>query len=565
MSDDYHAVAHASRGWGAIASDLTGPQFGAATIRFYRPVVTASLAANHALFGLEPEGYRWTNLLAHAVSVLLLFSLAREIGLGRTAALSAGALFAAFPYGPGAVAWVVGRVDSLCAPFALGTLCLHARARRKGKRWSPGSLVCLALALGTKEVAAALPFVLLALEYALPTGPPSLRRAAPSFALLAGYLLVRRAALGGWLGGYPLEVDARAVGSCLVGLAAAASRVVVPAAGGTLRAVLFLAFVATFLLLGGWRRGSRRIVLLGLSTWVLLSLPAGAALREPGNLPNLRVFYLPSSGLALAVASLVEERRRRGFLLLGPVLASMALGLGLSIRDHLAAGRNVEGIRAAVERASRACPAPPPLFVSGVPRTEGSAYVFHWGFGSATSPPFRRTGPLVRLLRPCLPQAPILEGMGIGGRCLLRLPGGGVEEEFVAPVRSLPRFEVESPALGRLLALHDIRSALDGDDFPIRFSPSPPGETLAVLFTSLGYNALPLPSPPGGLLRDVLRPPFAPGLTLSHTILQAFDAGDREFLLYFRADFPDGERETDLLPLRFAEDVPPAFWTLYAR
>jgi hypothetical protein len=55
-ADDYPAIAHASD-WHNVLLDSAQPWYGIDTFRFYRPLMTVSLAVDHALFGLEPLGY----------------------------------------------------------------------------------------------------------------------------------------------------------------------------------------------------------------------------------------------------------------------------------------------------------------------------------------------------------------------------------------------------------------------------------------------------------------------------------------------------------------------------
>jgi hypothetical protein len=554
LSDDYHAVAHASRGWESLRADLTGPQFGAGTIRFYRPVVSASLAANHALSGLDPEGYRWTNLAAHAGSVLLLRSIALGLGLPPGSALAAAAAFAVFPYGPGAVAWVIGRVDSFAAFFAFASLLLHLRARRSGRALSPGSLACAALALGSKEVAVTLPLLLLVFERLRPGG--SLRSTLPAFGLLAAYLAVRRIAIGAWVGGYPIELSLRSAGEAALGAIEGMGRTLcafpgVPAS---------VAFLLGLVVIGVAFRVNPKVAAFGCATWLLFSLPAWATLRELQVRPNLRNFYLPNAGLALLLGCVSGWGvRAAGIPLFGGAFLAMGGGLLLSVNDHRAAGAQVAAIREGVSSEAARCESVP-VFVSDVPRARGTAYLFNWGFGSAMEPPFRLEGPRVLLLRPLFAQVPTRESLVLApaGRCHLEVRADGSVAR-VPQSRAIPRLAVSSAGFGPVLTVAALQAALDGPDIPIEFDPAPVGPVHATLFTSLGCNEAELPPAPVGLVQGLFRASFAPGLALAHTAVQAFDAGDRAFLLHFHAACADGERESDLLEVRFAEDVAVAF------
>jgi hypothetical protein len=126
-------------------------------VGFYRPLVSVSFAADHALWGLEPFGYGLTNLLLLLVDATLLWALGRRLGLGREAALLAAALFALNFHGVNmAVLWLSGRTALLALLFALSTSLALLGGHRVG-----AGLLCLA-ALLCKEESLALPAVLTA-------------------------------------------------------------------------------------------------------------------------------------------------------------------------------------------------------------------------------------------------------------------------------------------------------------------------------------------------------------------------------------------------------------------
>jgi hypothetical protein len=126
-------------------------------VGFYRPLVSVSFAADHALWGLEPLGYGLTNFLLLLADASLLFALARRLGLGREAAMLSAAVFALNFHGVNmAVLWLSGRTSLLALLFALSA----SHAILRGHRITAG-LLCLA-ALLCKEEAVALPAVLTA-------------------------------------------------------------------------------------------------------------------------------------------------------------------------------------------------------------------------------------------------------------------------------------------------------------------------------------------------------------------------------------------------------------------
>lgn len=131
----------------------------------YRPVTTASLRLNYALFGDRPLGYRVTNALLHAVCSALVALLALRLwpagrGGGEQRRRGwvgwiAGLVFAVHPLHAEAVALVVGRAELLAALFSLWLIYRHvgylAGPRRPSIRYHLITTLLLLLAIGSKE------------------------------------------------------------------------------------------------------------------------------------------------------------------------------------------------------------------------------------------------------------------------------------------------------------------------------------------------------------------------------------------------------------------------------
>jgi hypothetical protein len=132
---------------------------------FYRPVVTASFAADYALFGLNARAYGLTNLTLYLGCAAAIFSLLREVGIGRAPAAAGAFAWALNPHGINmAVVWLSGRTSLLLTLFAV----LSMLAFLRGRRWI-GSAWLLA-ALLSKEEAVALPLVFLVWLFAFRRG-----------------------------------------------------------------------------------------------------------------------------------------------------------------------------------------------------------------------------------------------------------------------------------------------------------------------------------------------------------------------------------------------------------
>lgn len=143
---------------------------------FFRPMVTLSFSLNRLLFGLQPFGYRLTNLLLLVLCAALFQRLARRLGLGRGAALFAALLWLFNHHGIlMAVLWVSGRTSLLLCLFSLAAAGAAVR-----RHWGWAALWSL-LAMLAKEEAVLLPFVLAAWAWCLESLPPRefLRQRAP--------------------------------------------------------------------------------------------------------------------------------------------------------------------------------------------------------------------------------------------------------------------------------------------------------------------------------------------------------------------------------------------------
>jgi hypothetical protein len=160
-------------------------------IEYLRPLITATFWIDHILWGLQPVGYRLTNLLLHASTLLLCLALARRILGPGLPAWAAAAFFALHPCHTEAVLWVSARTDLVAALLYCAAFLLHLRSRPLRPSSAPllaGALLCFTLALFSKEMAVTLPALLLLWNLLYPENEPLRRRlVAPA---LAAVLLV---------------------------------------------------------------------------------------------------------------------------------------------------------------------------------------------------------------------------------------------------------------------------------------------------------------------------------------------------------------------------------------
>lgn len=153
-----------------------------------RPLLNLSLALNHAISGEAVWSYHAANLVIHLGAALLLFGLVRRtlerLNATRRPATAVGAspplsvafviaaIWALHPLQTQAVTYTVQRAESLMGLFYLLTLYAFARgaledetgdrgSSRSARRWLALSVVACALGMGTKEVMATAPLLVL--------------------------------------------------------------------------------------------------------------------------------------------------------------------------------------------------------------------------------------------------------------------------------------------------------------------------------------------------------------------------------------------------------------------
>ena len=166
--DDLVLDRQAEFGRGSSLYEVFGQSyFGGKSTSYYRPVVNLSFALDAQWSGAEPLGYHLTNTALHSIVCVLLFALLRRLALGDFQALAAALLFAVHPVHVASVAWIPGRNDVLMTGFALGACLLLIREQdRPGWVNKSLHLLCLVLALLSKETALCLPILLAVLLWA---------------------------------------------------------------------------------------------------------------------------------------------------------------------------------------------------------------------------------------------------------------------------------------------------------------------------------------------------------------------------------------------------------------
>lgn len=164
----------------------------------YYPLSNTSLWLEWRLWGLNPTGYRATNLLLHLVSTGLIWSVLRRLSV--PGAFAAALLFALHPVNVESVAWISQRKGLLALALYLTSLYAYLRAEAAPQpdsdrgRWYATSIFTFTLAVLSKGSVAVMPLIALgALAWLRPLNRRDLIRIAP-FASIAVFLVL----LQGW-------------------------------------------------------------------------------------------------------------------------------------------------------------------------------------------------------------------------------------------------------------------------------------------------------------------------------------------------------------------------------
>ncbi len=142
-----------------------------------RPVVLATLFLDRGLYGLQPAGWRVTNLAWHLGNAALVAGLLMRLGAPGGWPLAAGMLFALYPAHVEAVHAPGFRADVLCLFWMLAALHGFLSVRRWPRAGPVWGMACAALALLSKETALAFPLLLGLLMVLFPAAFPPRRLA----------------------------------------------------------------------------------------------------------------------------------------------------------------------------------------------------------------------------------------------------------------------------------------------------------------------------------------------------------------------------------------------------
>lgn len=203
------------------------------TPQCYRPMISVFMYLDYLLWHHNGIGFHITNLLFHLICCIALFGCVSEVRrwsstrteLRLWPVISAG-IFALYPSHPEAVSWITGRVDSIVTAFYLASIYCYMISRRTERKSFFVFAIIFALAsFASKEMAVTIPVTCFFFEFfksdsqknelvglaATPSSKffayteklkKSFSRSWPMWLMLVLYFVLRKFALGTFIGGY---------------------------------------------------------------------------------------------------------------------------------------------------------------------------------------------------------------------------------------------------------------------------------------------------------------------------------------------------------------------------
>jgi len=539
LSDDFMILSHLHReGW---AGDWTRPFLNLTGVLFYRPVLTGSYALDHLVYGLDPWGFHFTNLLLHLLVTMLILHVGRMLTGRWSVGWIAAALVGLSPLNPNTVTWIAGRVSLLGSVFPLFAILGFLAARRRRDRLSVVVMVAgLVAGLLAKESALVVPFFLLLADLVLPGRRAGWRLHVLLWSVLALGLGLRRAVLGVFLGGYgAVESEtARSFGWHLFELAHSVLAALVPfetvTAGRPVpgSAWVVLAVIATLVVLWFVRGATGRRALIVALLWAggMTALHYPAWGLDPANAER---WYPALLGGSLALAVLLGSVGRTG-----AVAAAILVAVGLPTlwREEMECRTTGARVRALLAVAGKAGEASAPVVVHNLPLIRGAVPFLHFGLADALAPPFQN-----RRVEVYAVHTPYVEVEGApnpvaylmardGPVTLLECDPAGegtithqVGRDTLLAYEGFKRYR-DAPAL----VVDTTPAAWTGKRFRVRVEAPPSSHLHVFLFTPAGAVHVRRTVPSGGVWEEELGAAFAdfmnyPGHRRGFLVVAAYD------------------------------------------
>lgn len=133
---------------------------------FWHPLTWLSLMIDRELFGNNPGGYHWTNVILHILNTLLLFLFLKRAAKAPIRSAIVALFFAIHPLHVESVAWLSQRKDLLCTFFGFASLLAYVNySECPNRRRYAGVMIYFILGLMSKPMIVTFPFVMLLMDY----------------------------------------------------------------------------------------------------------------------------------------------------------------------------------------------------------------------------------------------------------------------------------------------------------------------------------------------------------------------------------------------------------------
>jgi len=200
--DDDQYITQNTHVWAGLTWATVKWSFSTYQLANWHPLTWLSHALDCELFGLNPVGHHYVNVLLHAANAVLLFLLLQSATGSRWRSLMVAALFALHPINVESVAWAAERKNVLSMMFFLIALYAYVWYTRRPGILRYAAVACsFALALLSKPQVIAFPFLLLLWDYwplcriGAPAGVERAARGGNVPRLRGGWLVLEKAPL----------------------------------------------------------------------------------------------------------------------------------------------------------------------------------------------------------------------------------------------------------------------------------------------------------------------------------------------------------------------------------
>jgi tetratricopeptide (TPR) repeat protein len=296
---------------------------------FFRPVQGLLYLIVYQISGLNSAGYHLLNILFHAGNGVLMFLIARSIGLRTRYAFLSAAIWLAHPVHTEAITYMSATADSTYTFFCLlGVFLLARNPNRKGTSWA-----CVAFILGllSKESAIVFPALALGIDCLSRKEKISLRaivRTAPFWIIGLFYVISRKTVLDfdQGLGFYKTaniysENLGVRIATFLATLPSYAKVFIWPSGLHMERTFpVYTSFVYPEVVLGGFIATAfvsclvaffffypSSVALFGISWFAIAHAPHTGVVLPVNSLFLEHWLYLPSIGIMLTIAALIQK------------------------------------------------------------------------------------------------------------------------------------------------------------------------------------------------------------------------------------------------------------------